>query len=75
MICGGPCATHMQRLDVRPDVVEAVLNHALPGICGVGSVYMRGELEQQKADALRLWADEVQRIISTPTVTPLRAAS
>ena len=55
--------------------MEAVLNHALPGISGVGSVYMRGELEQQKADALRLWADEVQRIISTPTVTPLRAAS
>ena len=69
------CATHMQRLDVRPDVVEAVLNHALPGITGVGSVYMRGELEEQKADALHLWADEVQRIISTPTVTPLRAAS
>ena len=69
------CATHLQRLDVRPDVVEAVLNHALPGISGVGSVYMRGELEQQKADALQLWADEVQRIIGTPTVTPLRAVS
>ena len=26
------CATHLQRLDVRPDVVEAVLGHALPGI-------------------------------------------
>ena len=60
---------------LAPDVVEAVLNHALPGISGVGSVYMRGELEEQKADALRLWADEVSSIVTAPTVTPVRAAS
>jgi integrase len=69
------CATHLQRLDVRPDVVEAVLNHAPPGISGVSGVYMRGELEDQKAAALRLWADEVASIISAPIVSPLRAAS
>jgi len=68
-------ATHLQRLNVRPDIVEAILGRALPGISGAGSVYLRGELEAQKANALQRWADEVQRIVETPIITPLRAAS
>ena len=42
-------ATRMQTHGVRNEVVQAVLNHAIPG---VGGVYLRAELEAQKAEAL-----------------------
>jgi integrase len=52
-------ATHMQELGVRNEIVQAVLNHAIPG---VGGVYLRAELEGEKAEALRAWAAELERI-------------
>lgn len=52
--------TRMQELGIRNEIVQAVLNHAIPG---VGQVYLRGELETQKAEALCTWADEIERII------------
>jgi integrase len=53
-------ATRMQTLGVRNEVVEAVLNHALPGVAGI---YLRAELEEQKAAALKTWADALARIV------------
>jgi integrase len=67
------CATHLQDLAVRPDVVEAILNHSIPGVSAAASVYMRSELEELKADALQRWADEVQRIVGEPAVVAMRA--
>jgi integrase len=52
-------ATHMQELGVRNEIIQAVLNHAIPG---VGGVYLRAELEKEKAEALRIWAVELERI-------------
>jgi integrase len=53
-------ATNMQELGVAHHVIEAVLNHAIPGVAGV---YLRGELEEQKAAALIEWQAELERII------------
>ena len=55
-------ATYMQELGIRPDIVSAVLNHAMPG---VGAIYMRSELEVAKKAALAAWAVEVARIVAT----------
>ena len=53
-------ASSMQDLGIRNEVVQAVLNHAVPG---VGGVYLRSELEKQKADALATWATALARIV------------
>ena len=55
-------ATHMQELGIRNEIVQAVLNHAIPG---VGGVYLRAEFEKEKAEALRAWATELERITRT----------
>ena len=52
-------ATRMQALGIRNEIVQAVLNHAIPG---VGGVYLRAELEKEKAEALRVWVTELERI-------------
>ena len=54
------CASHMQECGVPDHVVRAVLNHAVPG---VGGVYLRSELEKQKADALQTWAVALAKIV------------
>jgi integrase len=53
-------ATNMQRAGVRNEVVQAVLNHAVPG---VGQVYLRAEFEAEKAAALATWATALSRIV------------
>ena len=53
-------ASNMQELGIRNEVVQAILNHAVPG---VGGVYLRSELEKQKADALATWATALTRIV------------
>jgi hypothetical protein len=40
--------------------VQAVLNHSLPG---VGGIYLRAELEREKADALAMWAVALTKIV------------
>ena len=50
----------MQELGIRNEIVQAVLNHAVPG---VGQVYLRAEFEREKAEALRVWAIELERIV------------
>ena len=60
-------ASGMQELGVDFWIVEALLNHQLPGL---GSVYMRAELHAAKTSALRLWAAEVQRITGAKKKPP-----
>ena len=60
MICAAPPPANMQDLNVRNEIVQAVLNHAVPG---VGSIYLRSELEQQKAAALQAWSVALTRIV------------
>jgi integrase len=45
---------------IEEEVIRSLLNHALPGI---SAVYMRAEFVAAKGRALRLWADEVQKIV------------
>jgi len=59
-------ATHMQELGIRNEIVQAVLNHQVPG---VGGVYLRSELEKDKAAALLAWAAELERIVGKRRAT------
>jgi integrase len=59
-------ASHMQDLGVRNDIVQGILNHSLPGVAGV---YLRAELEKQKADALAAWAVALTKIVGPLRVT------
>ena len=45
---------------IRNEAVQAVLNHSLPG---VGGIYLRAELEREKADALAKWAVALTKIV------------
>lgn len=56
-------ATGMQELGVPHHTIEAILNHAMPGVAGV---YQRSELEAQKAEALSAWATAIERILAEP---------
>ena len=49
-------ASGLQDLDIEPSIIEACLNHSLPGVMGT---YLRSSLERQKAAAWAAWADEL----------------
>jgi integrase len=56
-------ATGMQRLGVRFEVTEAVLNHVSGSKSGVAGVYQRHDWKDEKKDALTAWAAHVERIV------------
>jgi integrase len=58
-------ASSLQELGIRNEVVQSVLNHAVPG---VGGVYLRSELEKQRAEALATWAERLARIVERSVV-------
>ena len=58
-------ATNMQELGIRNEAVQAILNHAVPGVAGV---YLRSELEKQKRDALQTWAVAIAHIVDVPPI-------
>ena len=53
----------MSRADVRPDIAERVLGHAIKGVEGV---YDRHRYDAEKADALQRLANLVETIINPP---------
>ncbi len=53
-------ATGMAKCKVQPHVVEKVLNHASGIISGVSAVYNRFGYEDEKREALDLWADYIK---------------
>ena len=55
-------ATGLQRLGVRLEVTEAILNHVAGSQRGIVGVYQRHEFLDEKRDALVAWAAEVERI-------------
>ncbi len=59
-------ATSMQELKIRNEVVELILNHV---VLGVGGVYLRSELEAEKAAALATWAAALTKIVGPFRVT------
>ena len=58
-------ASRMQGLGVPNHIIQAVLNHAVPG---VGGIYLQDELEKQKAEALETWAAALTRIVKPALV-------
>jgi integrase len=57
-------ATGLQRLAVRLEVTEAVLNHVSGSRSGVGGIYQRHDWADEKRQALALWAEHVRKVVS-----------
>lgn len=57
-------ATNMQRLGVRFEVNEALLNHTSGARSGVAGVYQRHEWTVEKREAIKLWDDKLRNLIS-----------
>lgn len=69
-------ATGLQRLGVRFEVTEAVLNHVSGAKAGVAGVYQRHNWATEKRDALDAWAAHLARIVSgTDETNVVRLAS
>lgn len=56
-------ATGMQRLGVRFEVTEAILNHVSGSKSGVAGVYQRHDWKEEKRAALDAWAVHLERIV------------
>ena len=56
-------ATGLQRLGIRFEVTEAVLNHVSGSKGGIAGVYQRHNWADEKRTALDAWARDVERIV------------
>jgi integrase len=69
-------ATGLQRLGIRLEVTEAVLNHVSGSRAGIVGVYQRHEWAEEKRAALTSWGERVAAIVegreATGNVTPMR---
>lgn len=69
-------ATGLQRLGIRFEVTEAVLNHVSGAKSGVAGVYQRHSWGAEKKDALDAWAAHLERQVNgaeETNVVPLAA--
>jgi integrase len=68
-------ASGLQRLGVRLEVTEAVLNHRGGSVSGITAVYQRHSYAEEKRAALARWADHIDGLISGASgkVVALRA--
>ncbi len=57
-------ATGLQRLGVRFEVTEAVLNHVSGSKSGVAGIYQRHDWADEKRAALQAWSDHVERLLT-----------
>jgi integrase len=57
--CRRTVATHMEQLGVRPEVIEAVLNHVSGSKAGVGGVYRRHKYFPEMQAAFALWENKL----------------
>ena len=60
-------ATGLQRLGVRMEVTEALLNHASGSRGGIQGVYQRWHWIPEMTDALGRWEAHLERLIAEPT--------
>lgn len=63
------CATGLQRLGIRFEVTEAVLNHLSGSRSGIAGIYQRHTWAAEKKGALQAWDDHVRSI--QPLAAPL----
>src|SRR5262249_47276887 len=57
-------ASGLQRLGVRLEVTESVLNHRSGSMAGIVSVYQRHDYAEEKRAVLGRWADHVEAVVS-----------
>lgn len=57
-------ATGLQRLGVRFEVTEAVLNHISGSRSGVAGIYQRHDWADEKRAAVQAWADHVEALLT-----------
>ena len=57
-------ATNLQRLGVRLEVTEAVLNHVSGSRAGIVGVYQKHDYAAEKSAALEAWARRLDAIVS-----------
>ena len=57
-------ATGLQRLGVRLEVTEALLNHVSGSRAGVVGVYQRHDWATEKRAALDAWASHIERLVA-----------
>lgn len=57
-------ATGMQRLGIRFEVTEALLNHVSGSRAGVAGIYQRHDWREEKRAALDAWARHVEQLVS-----------
>jgi len=55
-------ATRLNELKVGPHIVEKILNHRLSGVM---AVYNQTDYFEERAIAMQLWADRLDRIVQT----------
>jgi len=61
-------ATGFQRLGVRFEVTEAVLNHVGGSRAGVAGIYQRHNWKREKEEALRDWGNHIAKLLAeSPT--------
>jgi integrase len=69
-------ATGLQRLGIRLEVTEAVLNHVSGSRSGVAGIYQRHDWASEKRAALEAWSNHVFKIVNgsvTSNVFQMRA--
>ncbi|MDF1836080.1 MAG: integrase, partial [Alteraurantiacibacter sp. bin_em_oilr2.035] len=57
-------ATNFQRLGVRFEVTEAVLNHVSGSRAGVAGIYQRHDWKDEKREALNDWNKHLVKILN-----------
>ena len=57
------CAAGMQRLGVRVEVIEQVLNHRSGSYRGVVGIYQVDPMHEARRNALQRWADHVDAVV------------
>ena len=65
-------ATGFQRLGVRFEVTEAVLNHVGGSRAGVAGIYQRHDWKDEKREAMKSWNDHLAAIIRLANMAPDR---
>jgi integrase len=62
-------ATGMQRLGIRFEVTEAVLNHVSGARSGVAGIYQRHDWREEKCAALSAWGRHIGSLLTSDDVT------
>jgi integrase len=74
--CRRSCASGMQRLGVRAEVIERALNHRSGVYRGIAGVYQADPLTNDVRVALQRWSDHVEQVVSgKPTGKVVRLGS